>query len=174
MGYTPRRRDDSFAHGRDRTPICKRGKRQARAGHTDIGSNAGTARKPPSEVKTTPLDTRQALRAPAKENMALFANVIEAMGNEIQQTGEEVVASSEENIRFERSVYPVVYNPTLRQKLVIDPEGKIPASLKSKLNDPRIGAQVLPMANGLSLQDAVGQLLAAIGLSVIAHRTGRS
>lgn len=126
-------------------------------------SNAGTAPKPPSEVKTTPLDPRQALRAPAKENMALFANVIEAMGNEIQQTGEEIVALSEENIRFERSVYPVVSNPTLRQKLVIDPEGKIPASLKSKLNDPRIGAQVLPMANGLSLQDAVGQLLAGLG-----------
>ena len=126
-------------------------------------SNAGTARKPPTEVKTTPLDTRQALRAPAKENMALFANVIEAMGNEIQQSGEEVVALSEENIRFERSVYPVVYNPTLRQKLVIDPEGKIPASLKSKLNDPRIGAQVLPMANELSIQDAVGQLLAGLG-----------
>ena len=77
--------------------------------------------------------------------MALFASVIEALGNEIQQSGEEVVALGEENIRFERSAYPVVYNPTLRQKLVIDPEGKIPASLKSRLNDPRIGAQVLPM-----------------------------
>jgi hypothetical protein len=95
--------------------------------------------------------------------MALFAKVIEAIGNEIQQNGEEVVALSDENIRFERSAYPVVYNPTLRQKLVIDPEGKIPASLKSKLNDPRIGAQVLPMANGVSIQDAVGQLLAGLG-----------
>jgi hypothetical protein len=125
-------------------------------------TSAGTARRPPIEVKTTsPLDTRQALGA--KENMALFASVIEALGNEIQQSGEEVVALGEENIRFERNAYPVVYNPTLRQKLVIDPEGKIPASLKSKLNDPRIGAQVLPMANGLSLQDAVGQLLAGLG-----------
>lgn len=125
-------------------------------------SNAGTVRKPSTEVKTTaPLDTRQALGA--KENMALFANVIEALGNEIQQSGEEVVALGEEDIRFERSAYPVVYNPTLRQKLVIDPEGKIPTSLKSRLNDPRIGAQVLPMANGLSIQDAVGQLLAGLG-----------
>jgi len=125
-------------------------------------SSAGTARKPPIEVKTTsPLDTRQALGA--KENMALFASVVEALGNEIQQSGEEIVALGEENIRFERSAYPVVYNPTLRQKLVIDPEGKIPASLKSRLNDPRIGAQVLPNANGLSIQDAVGQLLAGLG-----------
>jgi hypothetical protein len=125
-------------------------------------SSAGTARKPPIEVKTTsPLDTRQALGA--KENMALFASVVEALGNEIQQSGEEIVALGEENIRFERSAYPVVYNPTLRQKLVIDPEGKIPASLKSRLNDPRIGAQVLPNANSLSIQDAVGQLLAGLG-----------
>lgn len=125
-------------------------------------SSAGTARKPPIEVKTTsPLDTRQALGA--KENMALFASVVEALGNEIQQSGEEIVALGEENIRFERSAYPVVYNPTLRQKLVIDPEGKIPASLKSRLNDPRIGAQVLPNANGLSIQEAVGQLLAGLG-----------
>jgi len=125
-------------------------------------SSAGTARKPPIEVKTTsPLDTRQALGA--KENMALFASVVEALGNEIQQSGEEIVALGEENIRFERSAYPVVYNPSLRQKLVIDPEGKIPASLKSRLNDPRIGAQVLPNANGLSIQDAVGQLLAGLG-----------
>jgi hypothetical protein len=125
-------------------------------------SSAGTARRPPIEVKTaSPLDTRQALGA--KENMALFASVIEALGNEIQQSGEEVVALGEENIRFERNAYPVVYNPSLRQKLVIDPEGKIPASLKSRLNDPRIGAQVLPNANGLSIQDAVGQLLAGLG-----------
>ncbi|HEX6800853.1 MAG TPA: hypothetical protein VF130_00125, partial [Candidatus Binatia bacterium] len=125
-------------------------------------SSAGTARKPPIEVKnTSPLDTRQALGA--KENMVLFASVVEALGNEIQQSGEEIVALGEENIRFERSAYPVVYNPTLRQKLVIDPEGKIPASLKSRLNDPRIGAQVLPNANGLSIQEAVGQLLDGLG-----------
>ena len=122
------------------------------------------APKPSPEIKPAPtMDTRQALRAPARENMALFAKVIEAMGNEIQQSGEEVVSLSEENIRFERSAYPVVYNPALRQKLVIDPDRKIPASLKSKLSDPRAGAQILPMANGVSIQDAVGQLLARLG-----------
>lgn len=120
--------------------------------------------KASTAVKPAPSrDARQVLRAPAKENMGLFAKVIEAMGNEIQQNGEEVVSLSDENIRFERSAYPVVYNPALRQKLVIDPDGKIPASLKSKLSDPRAGAQILPMANGVSIQDAVGQLLARLG-----------
>jgi hypothetical protein len=122
------------------------------------------APKPSPEIRPAPaMDTRQALRAPARENMALFTKVIEAMGNEIQQSGEEVVSLSEEKIRFERSAYPVVYNPVLRQKLVIDPDGKIPGSLKSKLSDPRAGAQILPIANGVSIQDAVGQLLARLG-----------
>jgi len=122
------------------------------------------APKPAPEIKPAPaLDARQALRAPARENMALFARVVEAMGNEIHQSGEEVVRLSEENIRFERSAYPVVYNPALRQKLVLDPDGKIPASLKSKLSDPRAGAQILPMANGVSIQEAVGQLFARLG-----------
>jgi hypothetical protein len=129
-----------------------------------IAAAAPSPPKPSPEIKPAPsMDTRQALRAPARENMALFAKVIEAMGNEIQQSGEEVVSLSDENIRFERSAYPVVYNPALRQKLVIDPDGKIPASLKSKLSDPRAGAQILPMTSGVSIQDAVGQLLARLG-----------
>ena len=129
-----------------------------------IAAAAPSPPKPSPEIKPAPsMDTRQALRAPARENMALFAKVIEAMGNEIQQSGEEVVSLSDENIRFERSAYPVVYNPALRQKLVIDPDGKIPASLKSKLSDPRAGAQILPMTSGVSIQDAVLQLLARLG-----------
>ena len=97
-------------------------------------SNAGTARKPPSEVKTAPLDTRQALRAPAKENMALFANVIEAMGSEIQQTGEEVVALSEENIAFrQKRLSGGLLVRTLRQRAgARSRQGKIPASLKNR------------------------------------------
>lgn len=129
-----------------------------------VASAPTPASKSSTEVKPAPsMDARQVLRAPAKENMALFARVVEAMGNEIQQSGEEVVSLSEENIRFERSAYPVVYNPVLRQKLVIDPDGKIPASLKAKLSDPRAGAQILPMTNGVSIQDAIGQLLARLG-----------
>ena len=121
--------------------------------------------KPPAQGKTSSsaFDARQALRAPAKENMPLFAKVAEAMGSEVQQSGEEVVSLKDGTVRFERSTYPVIVNPTLRQKLVVDPDGKIPASLKTKLNDPSIGTPVLPMTNGLSIQDAVGQLLAGLG-----------
>ena len=121
--------------------------------------------KPQPEVKTAapPFDSRQALRSPAKENLALLASVMEAMGNEMRQNGEEAVNLKEGAARFERSAFPVVYNPTLRQRLIIDPDGKIPASLKAKLSDPNIATPVVAMVNGISIQDAVAQSLAALG-----------
>jgi hypothetical protein len=113
--------------------------------------------------KPTPADRRPGLRAPATENMSLFATVVEAMGGQIQQRGEEVVVLKEGTVRFDKSSYPVVYSPALGQKVVIDPDDKIPTSLRTKLGDPTLATQVLPMANGLSIQEAVSQLLARLG-----------
>jgi hypothetical protein len=110
-----------------------------------------------------PADRRPSLRAPATENMMVFATVVEAMGGQIQQSGEEVVVLKEGTVRFDKSNYPVVYSPALGQKVVIDPDDKIPASLRTKLGDPTLATQVLPMANGLSIQEAVSQLLARLG-----------
>jgi hypothetical protein len=126
-----------------------------------------------------PQDRRQTLRAPAKDNMALFATVVEAMGGQMQQSGEEVVVVKDGSVRFDKSMYPVIYNPTLGQKVVIDPDDKIPVSLRTKLGDPSVGTQVLPMANGVSIQEAVSQLLARLGYQslptdrpVIVHEEG--
>ncbi|HEY2921916.1 MAG TPA: hypothetical protein VGK77_23255, partial [Candidatus Binatia bacterium] len=125
--------------------------------------------KPKGEAKASaapkpaPADRRPSLRAPATENMTLFATVVEAMGGEMQQSGEEVVVLKEGTVRFDRSSYPVVYSPALGQKVVIDPNDKIPASLRTKLGDPTLATQVLPMASGLSIQEAVSQLLARLG-----------
>jgi hypothetical protein len=125
--------------------------------------------KPVPEAKTsaaakpTLADRRPSLRAPATENMTLFATVVEAMGGQMQQSGEEVVVLKEGTVRFDKSSYPVVYSPALGQKVVIDPNDKIPASLRTKLGDPTLATQVLPMANGLSIQEAVSQLLARLG-----------
>lgn len=118
--------------------------------------------KPPERI-----DRRQALRSPAKENLPLFAKVAEAMGSQLQQTGEEVIGIKDGAVRFDKTKYPVVYNPTLGQRVVIDPEGNIPASLRSKLGEPSIGAPILPMANGISIQDAVSQLLSGLGYQAL-------
>ena len=121
--------------------------------------------RPTSETKpaATALDRLQATRAPAKDNMALFAKVAEAIGGEVQNSGEEVISIIDGNLRFDKASYPVVYSAALRQKVVIDPDGKIPASLRSKLADPRVGTAIVPMANGVSIQNAVSQLLAGLG-----------
>ena len=103
------------------------------------------------------------MQAPAKEQMGLFARVAEALGGEVQNSGEEVFSIKDGNIRLDKSSYPVVYSPALRQKVVIDPDGKIPASLRSKLADPTVGTPIVPMANGVSIREAVGQLLAGLG-----------
>ena len=132
---------------------------------------AGAELKPAPEATASaapktalgPQDRRQTLRAPAKDHMALFATVVEAMGGQMQQSGEEVVAVKDGTVRFDKSTYPVIYNPTLGQKVVIDQDDKIPASLRTKLGDPSVGTQVLPMANGVSIQEAVSQLLARLG-----------
>src|SRR4030095_10642671 len=135
------------------------------------GEAIAAAPKPAVETKTTaappatpkPPDQRAVLKAPAKENLALFATVVEAMGAQMQQSGEEVVSLKEGTIRFDKGTYPVVSNPALGQRVVIDPDDKIPASLRSKLSDSNAGAQVLTMSNGVSIQEAVGQLLARLG-----------
>jgi hypothetical protein len=126
--------------------------------------------KPPAKIATAlvaPPDARRALREPARENMALFTRVVEAMGDQVQQTGEEVVAMRDETVRFDKDRYPVVYSPALRQRVVIDPDGNIPASLKTKLGDPNVRTPVLPMSNGVSVQEAVGQLLARLGYQAL-------
>jgi len=109
------------------------------------------------------LDRRQAMQAPAKDQMLLFTTVAEAIGGEMQNSGEELVAIKDGNIRLDKGSYPVVYSAALRQKIVIDPDGKIPASLRSKLADPSVGTPIVSLANGVSIRDAVGQLLARLG-----------
>ena len=112
-------------------------------------------------------DSKEAMSQPARENMQLLMKIVEATGSEVQLNGEESVTLPDGTVRFDKSSYPVVYNAALRQKVVIDPDGKIPASLKTKLNDPRIGTPVVPMANGLNVAEAVRQLLASVGYQTL-------
>ena len=119
------------------------------------------AQPKPSPVK--PFDVEQTMRSPARDNMEIFVKVAEATGNEVQLTGEEVVKLANGTVHLDKSDFPVIYNGIIGQRVVVDPDGKIPASVKTRLNDPSIGTPVLPMGNGLSLAEAVRQLLIGIG-----------
>jgi hypothetical protein len=111
----------------------------------------------------TPSGALQTMNANARENVDVLLKVAQAIGNEAERSGEEVVNLPEGAVRLDRSVFPVIYNPVLRQRVVIDLDGKIPGSLKSKLNDPRVGTPVVPVAGDVNVAEAVRQLLAAVG-----------
>jgi hypothetical protein len=127
------------------------------------GKLIGAPKAAPETKAPAIADRREPLRSPANENIALLGKIAEAMGSQMQRTGEEVVALKDGAVRFDRSNYPVVFNPSLNQRVVLDPNDNIPGSLRTKLSDPNIGAPIVPMANGISVQDAVTQLLSGLG-----------
>jgi hypothetical protein len=143
-------------------------------------SGRKTASKPEAEIvpaRSTPkpedkqnlsvFDVNRSLLSPVKENLPLFSRVAAAIGIEMRQSGEEVMNLADGTVRFARSSYPIAYNPAFNQRVVIDPESKISASLAAKLSDPTIGTPVLSLGNGATMRDAVGQLLAGLGYQAL-------
>jgi len=104
-----------------------------------------------------------ARRLPAKENVALLGQVMESLGNEVRRDGQETLTLREGTVRVDRTSYPVVYNPKLQQRIILDPEEKIPDSLRSKLMDPSAYTAVFPVTRTSSLQESVNQLLSRLG-----------
>ncbi len=99
----------------------------------------------------------------AKENVALLGQVVESLGNEVRRDGQETLTLRDGTFRVDRTSYPVVYNPKLQQRIILDPDEKIPDSLKSKLMDPSAYTAVFPVSRTASLQDSVNQLLSRLG-----------
>ena len=104
-----------------------------------------------------------ARQLPAKENVGLLGQVMESLGNEVRRDGQETLTLREGTVRVDRSSYPVVYNPKLQQRIILDPEEKIPDSLRSKLTDPSVYTAVFPVTRTSSLQESVNQLLSRLG-----------
>jgi len=102
-------------------------------------------------------------KLPARENLKLLEQVMASLGNEMDRRGEEVVPLREGTIRIDRDSYPVIRNPKADQKVILDTEGKIPSSLRSKLEAPGFSTPVVSIKKGESLHDAVGNLLSRLG-----------
>jgi len=109
------------------------------------------------------IDMRDARRIPARNNLPILTKVIEAVGGEVQSGGEELVPVHDSTVRINKSSYPVVYNPKLQQRVVLDPENNIPVTLRTRLSDPRVGTPVVSMTDQVSLQEAVSRLLSGLG-----------
>jgi hypothetical protein len=115
----------------------------------------------PKEFTNPPLDYARQLSA--KDNMSLINRIAHALGGETESNGEETFKLPDGTVRLDRSAYPVIYSPKLRQRVVMDPQNNIPPSLKKKLDDPRVAAPVLALSQESSLQEAVDQLLSRLG-----------
>lgn len=102
-------------------------------------------------------------KLPAQENLQLLEQVMTALGNEIQRGGEEVVSLQEGTVRIDRDSYPIIRNPKIEQKVILDTAGKIPSSLRSKLEGPGSATPVVSMKKGDSLHDTVSHLLSRLG-----------
>ena len=120
-----------------------------------------TARETIAPAK--PSSAAQTASAGARENIDVLLQVARAIGNEAERTGEEVIQLPQGAVRLDKGAFPVIYNPVLRQRVVLDPEGKIPASLKNQLNDPRVGTPVVQVGEYVKVSEAVRQLLAGVG-----------
>jgi hypothetical protein len=117
-----------------------------------------------SKVETLPaMSLDYARQLPARENLALLGQAVESVGNEVQRSGQEVMPVKNGAIRLDTNSFPVVYNRKLDQKILLDPEEKIPDSLRTQLNEKVNGARVMTMSKNTSVQEAVSQLLARLG-----------
>ena len=119
------------------------------------------ALKPTAAPPAIGLDYAQ--RLSARENVALIGMVAESLGNEIQRSGEEIVALKDGAIRLDKNRFPVVYNRVLDQRVILDGENNIPESVRANLKQASVNTPVVSVADSTTVQEAVGQLLARLG-----------
>ena len=122
---------------------------------------SGAELKPAAAPPAIGLDYAQ--RLSARENSALIGMVAESLGNEVQRSGEEIVALKDGAIRLDKNRFPVVYNRVLDQRVILDGENNIPESVRANLKEASANTPVVSVANSTTVQEAVGQLLARLG-----------
>jgi hypothetical protein len=129
-----------------------------------VTSETQVAAIPPNKPVPAPvIGLDYAERLVARENFDLIGMVAESLGNEVQRTGDELVALKDGAIRLDKAQFPVVYNRALDQRVILDGENNIPESLRANLKQQSVNAPVVSLAKNTTVQDAVGQLLARLG-----------
>lgn len=116
------------------------------------------AQKP---LEVVGLDYAQKL--PAEENLHLLEQVIRALGNETDRGGEEVLTLQGGTIRIDRGAYPVIHNPRVEQKVILDLGGKIPPQLRTRLEAQNPAPSIVSVKKGASLHETVNSLLSRLG-----------
>ena len=130
------------------------------SGETQMAMIPSVAAKP---VPAPVIGLDYAQRLSARDNFDLISMVAESLGNEVQRSGDEVVALKDGAIRLDKTQFPVVYNRALDQRVILDGENNIPESLRANLKQQSVNAPVVSLAKNTTVQEAVGQLLARLG-----------
>ena len=116
---------------------------------------------PQPPVEAVGLDYGQKL--PAQGNLQLLEQVVNVLGSEMNRKGEEVLPVQEGTIHMNRDAYPVIVNPKKGQKVILDIGGKIPLSLKTKLEARSSSVPVVSLKPNASLHEAVNSLVSRLG-----------
>ena len=141
------------------------GREKARPGTEKAVQEIPAPKPVPQVVEVIGLDYGQ--RLPVKENLDILGEVVGALGNETQREGEETLLLQEGTIRIDRSSFPVIGNPKLGRRVVLDLEGKMPASVRAGVEAQGAGTAVVPVKKGASLHDVANSLLSQLGFQIL-------
>ena len=154
-----------FADTAEARSLANRAVPESKSGAGREGAAAGTS-KPGAASEAPAIPTvvaRPLAQSVARENLALVSRVIESLGNEVQRDGEEVLPVKEGVVRLEKSSFPLLYNATLNQRVILDADDKIPPSMRSKLGEQEKNTTIFSLPRSMSVHDAVSQLLSRLG-----------
>jgi hypothetical protein len=127
-------------------------------------SPAGSAAEVPARSGSAVKDPAQ---IPARENVGLIARVLEALGNEVQRSGQEVLTVKDGAVRLERSSFPLLYNRKLNQKIILDADARIPPAIQAKLAAQSSAPAVFSLPRTMTLKEAVSELLSRLGFQTV-------
>jgi hypothetical protein len=114
-----------------------------------------------------PLPSDHARRLLARENLPLLEQVLKTLGIEVESDGDEVFSSPSGAVRMEKASYPIVLNRKLRQRVILDTDERLPASLRKNFDFPDAGASVFSLTEDANLQETVSQLLSRLGYQAV-------
>jgi hypothetical protein len=120
-----------------------------------------------STAPPAPLPLDHARRLLARENLRLLEQVLNTVGVEVQNHGDEVFSLQSGTVRIDKASYPIVLNRKLEQKVILDTGERLPASLRKTFESPDAGASIFSLTAGANLQDTVSQLLSRVGYQAL-------
>jgi hypothetical protein len=136
----------------------------------EVGRAAATAGKPSAQYPT---------QSAARDNIGLITRVLEALDNEVLRTGEEIMTVKDGTVRLERSSFPLLYNRRLNQRIILDADRKIPASIRLKLAAQPEAPAIFSLPSAMTVKEAVSELLSRLGFQsmsaeqpVVVHEAG--